>query len=300
MHPYASAEYASAFRPLESVYLPNAQTHVLRRPIPGTRQFDAMGCYPVCVLQSSEELSLDLSALRGQGVVSLVVVTDCMSQPDEPFLRRHFDLYRPYKSHFVYDGTKSGADYSKHHRDRVRRALKSCETRVVNLRDHLPEWMECYGTLVRRKGITGIQNFPREYFELLATMKETTTIAAFVDGSFAAAHIWMRHERTVYAHLAASTELGYKLRSAFAIYDHAIRMFRDAHTIDFGGGAGVEAGELDGLAEFKRGFANDQRRNFLCGKILDKEAYDALCMTVGVDPESGFFPAYRTPALVAE
>src|SRR6266508_46203 len=131
MHPYSSAAYASAFRPLEAIHLPHARTHVLRRPIPDTALFDAMGCYPLCVFDASEELGADLAALERRRLVSLVLVTDCLTQPDEPFLRRHFDICRPYKTHYTYDARQPGAEYSKHHRDRVRRARKACETRVV-------------------------------------------------------------------------------------------------------------------------------------------------------------------------
>jgi len=295
MHPYASADYASAFSPLESIYLPHAKTHVLRRPIPGTDRFDAFGCYPLCVLEASDGLSADLELLRNEGLVSLVLVTDCLTQPAEPFLRAHFDVCREFKTHFTYDATLPNGEYSKHHRDRIRRARKSCETRVVSLSDYLPQWLACYETLVKRKGITGIQNFSRSYFEKLAEMPQATTIAAFAEEQFVSAHIWMRGERVLYAHLAASTELGYKLRSAFVIYDHAIQLFREDHVIDFGGGAGVEAGEGDGLAEFKRGFANGQRQNYLCGKILDDEVYQRLCADRGVEATTTFFPAYRAP-----
>ncbi|MBN8532333.1 MAG: GNAT family N-acetyltransferase [Alphaproteobacteria bacterium] len=294
LHPYASAAYAAAFAPLEPVWLPHAATHVLKRLIPGTEHHDAMGCYPLCVMRADSGIKEDFEILKRHGCVTLVAVTDCLSQPDEAFLSAHFDRCRRYKTHYVHDARLANADYSKHHRDRIRRARKSCETRVVNLADHLDAWMECYTTLVKKKNITGIQNFPREYFAAVAAMPEAVTIAAFVDGVFASGHIWMRHEGLAYAHLAASTELGYKLRCAFPIYDDAIQMLKADHIIDFGGGAGAEESEADGLRDFKKGFANAEKRNFLCGKILNAELYQSLCNVRGVDPDAAFFPAYRS------
>lgn len=291
MHPYASATYASAFAPLEPVYLPNARTHVLKRPIAGTAAFDAMGCYPLFVFDANEGLGEDLARLASLGIVSLVAVTDCLSQPEQAFLQAHFDLCRPYKTHYIHDARLPNGDYSKHHRDRVRRARKSCGTRVVDLAQYLEPWCACYETLVRKRGITGIQAFSRSYFERIARLPQTVTIAAFSGGEFVSAHIWFRFERKVYAHLAASTEAGYRLRSAFAVYDHAVQMFRDGHVIDFGGGAGTDASDSDGLSAFKKGFANSERRNYLCGKILDAAMYDRLSARAGA--AGGFFPAYR-------
>lgn len=295
MHPYASAEYAAAFQPLQSVYLPNARTHLLERSVPGSSQIDLMGCYPLCVLDSNPALANDLSELAAGEYLSMVMVTDCLTQPSEAFLRAHFETCRSYKTHFVHDARLPNSTYSKHHRDRVRLARRTCETRVVELGDYISEWMACYETLVQKKNITGIQNFSRTYFEAVAALPSATTVAAFVDGQFVSAHIWIRHDTSVYAHLAASTPLGYKVRAAFAIYDHAIELFRESGVIDFGGGAGVEAGKVDGLADFKKGFANDEKRNFLCGKVLNHAAYGALCAERGIDPQANFFPAYRDP-----
>lgn len=292
VHPYASEIYASAFAPLESICLPYGCTHVLRRPIPEAGADDALACYPLFVFEATEGLREDFDMLARLGLVSFVGVTDCLSQPAEAFLSRHFDFCRPYKQHLLHDARLPHADYTKHHRDRVRRARKSAETREVSLADHLDAWCAAYDTLVRRKNITGIQAFSRTYFERLALLPGIVTIAAFAGNELVSAHIWIRFEDKAYAHLAASTELGYKLRSAYAIYDHAIQLLRDDCVIDLGGGAGPAAAQSDGLSDFKRGFANTDRGNFLCGKILVPDTYRRLRGTSG----AAFFPAYRSPS----
>ena len=91
VHPYASAAYAAAFSPLEPVWLRHAATHVLKRPVPGTKHHDAMGCYPLCVLQEDDGIEEDFEMLKQAEIATLVAVTDCLSQPDEAFLAAHFD-----------------------------------------------------------------------------------------------------------------------------------------------------------------------------------------------------------------
>lgn len=293
LHPYASEGYSKTFS-LPRLWLPGSRTHVLLRPIPGTDRVDAMGCYPLCVLTGADGLEADWELLRAKGVVSLVLVTDCLSQPPAESLAHHFELCRLFKTHYTYDAKAPNADYSKHHRDRIRRALKSCEVRQVPLAEHLDEWMACYSTLVEKKGISGIQDFDRSYFQRLAEVPGFFLVGAFVDGKMESGHIWLRHERWGYAHLAASTPVGYRLRCAFPIYDFAIRGMREQCVIDFGGGAGLSTDGQDGLSQFKRGFANGERSNLLCGKVLDSAAYAALAAARGTTNTS-FFPAYRAP-----
>ena len=46
----------------------------------------------------------------------------------------------------------------------------------------------------------------------------------------------------------------------------------------------------DGLAQFKRGFANAETVAYLCGAVLDHGRYAEL---VAGQPETAYFPAYR-------
>jgi hypothetical protein len=61
----------------------------------------------------------------------------------------------------------------------------------------------------------------------------------------------------------------------------------------------IDAGGVPGLAEratnlaaFKQGWTNTTRQTYLCGKMLDPEAYRALSAAAG-NPETSYFPAYR-------
>src|ERR1700722_19677748 len=99
-HPYSSSIYAETFGPeYFPIYLKNAETHVLKRKIPGTDYFDAMGIYPVCPIAENADLEKDFADLKAMGIVSLVLVTDAFRHPLPDSLKKYFDLATPFKEH---------------------------------------------------------------------------------------------------------------------------------------------------------------------------------------------------------
>jgi len=300
-HPYASEAYARAFGgSYLPVHLPSTDIWMLSRPIPGTDRRDAMGCYPRCPLPGGADLTSDFASLAAQGLVSVVLVTDVFFHLSKGELERQFDYVRPYKTHFTYGFSLEANEnepiadqiqYRKHHRDRVRWALRSCETRVIDLADHLDDWFALYRTLIERHRITGVQSFSRDYFAALAAMPGLTTIGAFADDKLVSAHLWLEYSGFAYSHLAASSAEGYAMRAAYPIYDAALRLYAGrVAAVDLGAGAGLNEAAT-GLTEFKGGFANSQRQCFIAGKILDPRGYRELCGR-GEAPVN-FFPAYR-------
>ena len=101
--------------------------------------------------------------------------------------------------------------------------------------------------------------------------------------------LWFEHAGVVYNHLTASNAAGYANGANFALYAAAIDHFAGAAVMNLGGGAGFEDDPDDGLAAFKRGFANAETRALLCGAVLDAERYAAL----RAGRQTAFFPAYR-------
>ena len=101
MHPYASREYAAAFESLaRPIYVEALGSTFLLREVPGSGRIDAMGVHPVCVL-TLRDASAGLEALRAEGAVSLVFVTDVLTQPPESVLRNAFPRVRPFKRHHL-------------------------------------------------------------------------------------------------------------------------------------------------------------------------------------------------------
>jgi hypothetical protein len=292
-HPYASEEYANSFVDgAQPVRLDGPGLWVLQREILDTGERDATGCYPVAPIDRTADWAAGFQQLRELGLASLVLVTDVMTQPTETALREIFDPVVPFKTHYLVDLDGGYPGATKHHRYEMRRAGRSCETRLIDLAEHLDAWWALYQELVRRHRITGLLAFSRSYFEALARLQGLVTVGAFAEEGLVSAHLWVRHEALVYSHMAASSEAGYAIGAAYAVHGHALRLFGEsgATTADLGGTRRSKDAD-DGLAAFKRGFANRSVRNWLCGRILDAKRYQALCDRLG--RASDFFPAYR-------
>jgi hypothetical protein len=289
-HPYASAAYARAFEGLaQPIELPGLRNWALVRQIPGSQREDVAGCYPLTVLGDLGGAPGDFAILRERGFVSLVLVADALAQVPVAALQSCFDHVRPFKTHYIHDYARPFA-YARHHRYEIRRARKSLEIRAAALADHLVQWNEMYDALVARHGIAGLQRFSRTYFVRLAALAGLQALGAWSGDRLVGMHLFFEHEGIVYSHLAAFSAEGYDLRAGYALNDGAIEHFRGRRLIDFGAGAGSGDDPENGLAVFKRGFANHALLVHLCGKVLDKEAYARL--SEGRD-ESTYFPAYR-------
>jgi hypothetical protein len=102
--------------------------------------------------------------------------------------------------------------------------------------------------------------------------------------------IWCEHAGVAVSHLTAANTLGYANGANYALNAAAIAHFGGAAMVDLGGGAGLVDDPDDGLAQFKRGFANAEAVAYLCGAVLDPARYAALAAG---GPAPGFFPAYR-------
>ncbi len=285
MHPYLSTAYAAAFdAPYKPLILPYSGVATLARPIGDTKLSDVMGCYPLFPIMEQDKLAEDLENL--QGYVSFTCVTDVFFHASEEALKTTFDHVAAFKPHYVYRADGNEPAYNKHHRYEIKRAQKQVETRVIALKDYLDDWFTLYQELVSRHAIGGIQNF----FAALARMEELTMVGAFLKDALVSAHLFFAYGDYAYSHLAASSEAGYKAAAAYAVNDAALRHYlaKGIKALDFGAGAGVSEASK-GLAKFKQGFANTELSNFVCGKILDKVAYQKL----SAEKNTKFFPAYR-------
>lgn len=290
-HPYASEDYARSLVHVgAALAVPEWGCRVLARPITDTGLRDVTGAYPLAALAQDADLAGGLARLNDAGMVSAVLVVDDRLRPSLDRLEASFDRVRRFKSHFVYDRTLGPQDYDKHHRYEIRRANGRVQAREIALVDHLPAWTELYGELSARHGLSGLHAFPALHHETLARMPGVRTIGAFLEGELVSAHIFVTHAGYAVSHLAASSPEGYRNGAAYAVNALAIEALADCDAINFGGGAGAGADLADGLIRFKKGFANHIAASWLCGAILDADAYRALSADAG---DEGFFPAYR-------
>lgn len=292
-HPYAGLTYARSLSHIgQALAVPEWGGHVLMRPTPDGDHHDSVGPYPLTALASDADLTGGLKRLKDEGLVSVVVVLDAASRPPIEALTTAFDLARPFKAHYIHDRRLGLPVYGKHHRYEVKRAHARVEAREIALSDHLPEWTRLYGELIARHGLSGVHVFADAHNLALASMPGLRAFGAFIDGRLVSAHLFVVHEARAISHLAASSAQGYAAGAAYAVNDVALAGLSDCVTINFGGGAGTGDAAGDGLSRFKAGFANTTETAWLCGAVLDPDAYRAL--SAGRQ-DNGFFPAYRGP-----
>lgn len=293
---YAHELYARSLSGFgEPISLPSSGGWLLRRRIPGSSAFDAMGCYPIFACPNWAGLCTDLNTLRG-ALVSVALVSDPFGSYSADDLRACFARVVPFKSHHLADLSRPLAPL-RHHRYYARRALRTIRVeRMERPVQFVDEWASLYSVLIRRHELTGMKAFSRQSFEQQLSVPGIVALRASEAGQAVAAHLWYVSGNIAYSHLMAMNERGYELRASYALYSEAIaraaEFFGPGVTVlDLGAGAGIGE-ENDGLNQFKRGWSNDSRMAYFCAEVMNPVEYAALTQAVGVGAED-YFPAYR-------
>ena len=268
---------------------------ILERSIPKSAYRDAMGCYPLFFCQDWSRLQNDLDDL-GDELVSLVLVTDPFGNFDETYLQSCFkDVFVPFKDHYVINLKLPLNEIGgKHHRKHGRRALRKVQVEICqDPSQFVDTWMNLYDHLIKRHQIKGIRAFSRIAFSHQFNIPGTIILQAIYEDQIVGAQVYFSHNEFVYCHLGTSSELGYKVGAIYALDAYSIEFFKDkASWIDLGGGVGVSNNVLDGLSQYKKGWTNETRKTFLCGKILNQQKYSEIIEREKITP-SDYFPVYR-------
>ena len=297
---YAYAEYAHSMAEFGSpLWLPDCQGTVLLRPVPGTANCDATGCYPLFSCKNPDALVADLPLLRASGAVTLVLVTDPLAGFTPAGLEQTFpDLARPYKAHYLVDlGTGTGGDWgSAHHRRNARRAGRQATLGVcANASDHLDAWCSLYDQLIARHGITGPARFSRQAFRSQLALPGAVLVQAQdTAGELLGMQLWFTSGEQAWHHLSGYSPAGYRHGGvSYALLDFALTALqqRGITVVDLGAGAGIDGDSNDGLSRFKQGWSTRTAAAWLCGAVLDPDRYAEL----SADCTTPFFPAYRDP-----
>jgi hypothetical protein len=293
-HPFASARYAEGLAGREAVIaVPEWGSHLIRRPLDGGFS-DAGGIYPLQVFGRGADVAGGLARLAGEGLVSAVLAPDPLLCPAAG-LARDFEVCRPFKRHYLIDRARGAFAPSRHHAQELRRAARRNRFEQVSLADHLEAWRGLYAGLVARRAVNGAADFSPAYFDALAAEPAMQAFGAFVGDEVVGMSIWFAAEGVAYYHLSAVSAAGYASGAAYGLMATAVDHFAGAGVIHLGGGAGAGAGS-DGLAAFKRGFANAEVMAHICGAVLDQNAYTRLSAD---HADTAFFPAYRAPVRIA-
>jgi hypothetical protein len=239
-------------------------------------------------------VSAGLVRLAGQGLVSAVLAPDPLLSPAGE-MARHFEVCRPFKTHYLIDPARGAFSPSRHHTQELRRAGRRNRIERVALADHLAAWRALYAGLVARRAVSGAADFAPAYFDALSADPAMQAFAAYVDDEIVGMAIWFAAEGVVYYQLSAVGPAGYASGAAYGLVGAAVEHFAGQGVVHLGGGAGTGDGS-DGLAAFKRGFANAEVMAHVCGAVLDREAYGRLSAGRA---DVAFFPAYRAPKRAA-
>jgi hypothetical protein len=236
----------------------------------------------------------DLAALAGE-LVSFTLVTDPFGEFRLEDLQRAFDVVRPYKRHYVTDLANDGAVPStRRHRRNIAHAMQSVTlSRVGEPPSLAEEWIQLYGQLVDRHQLSGVHAFTRDCLERQLSVPGLRMFSAAAAGEVVGVHLWYVQENVAYGHLGATSRRGYELMASYALYAFAIEQLRDeVRWLALGGVPGrSDDGGDDGLRRFKEGWSTGTRQAYLCGKVLQPDAYKKLVGDVQVEPD--YFPAYR-------
>lgn len=300
---YASEAYARAF--VEAGVprsLPTSGAWILEREIdgaPGRR--DGMGLYPLFTCPRWQNLQDDLRALDGN-LVSLVVVTDPFHPPDSEGSARSIfpDLCTRWKDHVVlHDPAQWDGAASSHHRRYARAARRKLDIvrRDVDARA-VADWQRLYGELIARHDIHGLTRFSPTTLQKHIEHPDVLAFAATdADDVTVGMALFIVDGDVAWYHLGASSPEGYAAKASFGIFSVAFEDLarRGVRRVDLGAAAGADAASNSGLFDFKSGWSENRLPTWLCGRILDSGAYEALRLARPGARETRFFPAYRAP-----
>jgi hypothetical protein len=291
-HPAYAKSLAEFGEPRE---LPCSGGWLLERTVPRSTERDAMGCYPIFSAGNWPGLAKDLAEL-GPRLISVALVADPFDDYTPEQLSSWFDRVVGFKEHYVVDFS-APLQVSKHHSYYARKAAR--EVRIEAgppPKNFAQQWTVLYEALVQRHGLKGIKAFSRAAFEVQMDIPGMIVFRALEKDSLVGAHLWYEQRGVAYSHLAAATERGYDLNCSYAIYAAVLEYFRPkVRWVNFGAGAGT-ANRQNGLGWFKEGWSNGTRTTYFCGRILNRERYDALVKESQKEEET-YFPAYRAGEL---
>ena len=296
LHQAYAASFADIATPRE---LPACGAWILERHIAGSDLRDGMGCYPLFCCRDWTRLSHDVSALAGQ-LVSFTLVTDPFGEFRLDDLQRVFDVVRPYKRHYVTDlVNETSVPVTRRHKRNTASAVRAVTlARVDEPTSLIDRWVELYGQLVERHRLTGLHAFSRQCLERQLSVPGLRMFSATVEGCVVGLHLWYVNGDVAYGHLGATSRLGYDLMASYALYAFAVEQLRpEVRWLALGSSPGDSDDNASGLGRFKQGWATETRQAYLCGKVLQPDAYSRLASDA--QAETSYFPAYRCGELAA-
>ena len=298
---YLHPTYTDSFYEIGTpVFLPRSKGWLIKRPIPASEHFDAMGCYPLFLCENWNSLPEDINNLEDE-LVSVALVTDPFMQISYEQLKEIFPVCYHYKDHYLTDfSIPLEKTISKKTRKLAARALRDIVVeRCQEPIQFLDEWVDLYDVLIKRHNITGIRAFSRDSFSKLLSIPGLDLFIARLGDEIVGAEIIIQQGIYGYAHLVAVSELGYEQNATYALDWTALKNYSNSlRFMDHGSGAGLD-NEENGLVQYKKRWATVKLPVYFCGRILNERTYRGLCDHKSNDG-TGYFPLYRAGELNPE
>lgn len=154
-----------------------------------------------------------------------------------------------------------------------------------------------YTETMVRTGAAERYFFSRGYFDRILGAEGTwLVLARDGEGRIAAGSIAARSDGLLHYYLSGTADANLRDSPMKNVVEEMIG-FGAGMDLPVSFGGGLTPG--DALETFKRGFANREERWFTSEVVCDPDAYADLGRArrsrTGTDPETGFFPAYRSP-----
>lgn len=290
-HPLYSASLSEFGTP---IYLPKSNGWLIRRKIPGTSYYDAIGPYPLFFCDNWNSLTEDFDDLK-DNLISISFVIAPRSMQSLNRFQSYFDIFRPYKDHYILDLSQPlNQTISKNKRRNSQRALRILDVNhTVAPNINLEKWIELYDCLIERHNIKGIRAFSRDAFSKQLKIPNTHCFWANHQGKLVGGNLYFLQNNTAYAHLSAFNRQGYEFGASYAIKWEAMTVLKDkVQWINFGGGTDIKRSHSNGLELFKKGWSSQTEQSYFCGKILNMNIYREIEQQKVGTPEE-WFPAYR-------
>jgi hypothetical protein len=245
---------------------------------------DARHVYPGLFCRDWSLLLNDLAELELVSVVAMVFPIGVRHER----LCELFPLVRPIKEQYV---VRHDVDWSLHHVKAVKRARRQVEVELVaEASAGLPSFARMYDELRWRHKIVGTEDYPLDSLRRQLALSSARLFRADLDGRTVAMQLWLQEGDWAHYVIGCADVYGYRTEASYALTSYALLKLRGlgAREIDLGR---VPEGAT-GLVAFKQGWGAEARPAYLCGRVLDRTAYDVLCERHGQDDD--WFPAYRS------
>jgi len=299
---YLHPSYAEAYVEAGEVrHLRRSGAWMLTRPIPGSARKDALVGHPLLICRDWRALPDDLVETAALAdVVSVSALTDPLARVSEATLGEAFpDLVRVHALHYVADLIAFWP--TREHRRAVRRATQFLDVDIEGApAGRLDDWAR----LTDGPGDVGAGtvsiDLSREALERQLSVPGSVGLTAVAeDGPVAFALVYVGGD-DAHLHTLATSRRGEELGARFALIGAAVEDMagRGLRSLDLGTvSAGVDADTEGATASvaFMDGWTELLRPSYLCGRVVDRLAYDELAASVGTTG-SAVFPAYRDPA----